>query len=264
LSWIIGGSNIFGYGALISDVQVTFANKRTIDFVQKAYLISNFLAAGFTGSVRIGFMLLSSLIHFTYLTPGRRKTDSWDPVWIADNWHPIAKDVFESAPREERELGSQFIIVCASPTEDATLGAEIYIIRLSWPDVKTGIMINKIKICSIGSGADVEEYKRVLQPLFDMRPDILQDEEGKERDWSQVLASSITRIVNHTPMLGIRKHLNIHVVRRGDLYEFTNDERICRPNGSFSELAMPKIAKSYPVFVEMANKISIDAKCAVC
>jgi hypothetical protein len=264
LGWIIGGSNIFGYGALISDVRVTFANKRTIDLVQKAYLISNFLAAGFTGSVRVGFMLLDSLMHFTYLTPSLRKTGSWDPLLIADNWYPIAKDVFESAPREEREVGSQFIIASASPTEDATLGAEIYIIRLSWPDVKAGVMINKIKICSIGSGTDVEEYKQVLQPLFDMRPNTLQDEEGNTRDWSQVLASSITRIVNHTPMLGIRKHLYIHVIRRGALYEFTNDERISRLNGSFSELAMPKVAKSYPTFMEMANKISIDAKCAVC
>ena len=58
---------MFGYGALYSDVQVTFPDGSTKDLLQKAYPLSNFIAAGFAGSVRIGFMLLDSLSQFLQL-----------------------------------------------------------------------------------------------------------------------------------------------------------------------------------------------------
>ena len=264
MTWIIGGSTIFGYGALISDVQVTFANGRTTDLVQKAYLISNFLAAGFAGSVRIGFMLLDSLAKFTHMSPEALKTHAWDPMWIANNWQPIAKEVFYSAPQEEKRLGSQFLIVCASPTENASLGAKIYFIRLSGPGFKAGIMTKPIKLCSIGSGADVYEYKRALKPLFNLRSRILQAETGMECGWADMLSFSVTRLLHDRPKKGISKHLNIHVVKRGTLYEKNNDERIHGADGSIIEFIMPKIARSYPEFVEMTKQKSSNASCAVC
>ena len=60
MTWVVGAPSVFGYGALYSDVQVTFADGNTRDLVQKAYPLSNFIAAGFAGSVRVGFMLLQS------------------------------------------------------------------------------------------------------------------------------------------------------------------------------------------------------------
>jgi hypothetical protein len=51
MTWVIGASSIFDYGAMMSDVRVTFRDGRERDLVQKAY------AVGFAAAVvrREGF-----------------------------------------------------------------------------------------------------------------------------------------------------------------------------------------------------------------
>lgn len=264
MTWIIGGSTIFGYGVMLSDIQVTFSNGKTADLVQKAFLISNFLSAGFAGSVKIGFMLLDSLAKLTYMSPEDCQTHAWDPLWIANEWQPLAKKIFDAAPAEERKLGSQFLIVCASPTENASLGSKIYFINLSWPEFKPEIMTDSVKLCSIGSGADVVEYKKALQPLLDFKSGILQAEVGNEGGWAQAFAFSVTRLLNDKPINGISKHLNVHIIRRGSLYEFNNNERIHRKDGLIVDFKMPNVARSYPEFVKMVSRMSSKAECAIC
>src|SRR5215207_8036961 len=98
MTWVVGATNIYGYGALYSDVRVTFADGTTRDLVQKAYPLSNFIAGGFTGSVRIGFNLLQSLAECTLLPDDALNTMAWDPVWVATKWSPIARAVYEASP----------------------------------------------------------------------------------------------------------------------------------------------------------------------
>jgi hypothetical protein len=43
MTWVCAASTIYGYGALYSDVQVTFLDGQTADLVQKAYPLSNFI-----------------------------------------------------------------------------------------------------------------------------------------------------------------------------------------------------------------------------
>jgi len=64
MTWAAAASTIFGYGALYSDVQVTFRDGNTKDLLQKAYPVSNFIAAGFAGSVRIGFKLKWGQVYY--------------------------------------------------------------------------------------------------------------------------------------------------------------------------------------------------------
>jgi hypothetical protein len=90
VTWVVGASSIFGYGTLYSDVQVTFRDGTTKDLVQKAYPLSNFIAAGFSGSVRLGFMLLQSLADFTQIPEGSGGKLAWDPVVVSRNWAPEA------------------------------------------------------------------------------------------------------------------------------------------------------------------------------
>jgi hypothetical protein len=86
MTWICTASTIYGYGALYSDVQVTFPDGRNADLVQKAYPLSNFIAAGFAGSVRIGFMLLQSLSDaMRSTTPSPQDNPTREP----QNCHPI-------------------------------------------------------------------------------------------------------------------------------------------------------------------------------
>src|SRR5712691_5232521 len=104
MTWVVGATNMFGYGALYSDVQVTFPDGTTKDLIQKAYPITNFIAAGFSGSVRVGFSLLQSLAECTLLADEALRTQAWDPVWVAGRWAPLARSVFESAPEVEKTL----------------------------------------------------------------------------------------------------------------------------------------------------------------
>lgn len=60
MTWVLGASSLFGYGVMLSDVQVSVGEKR-FDILQKAYPLSNYILGGFAGSVQIGFMFLQSL-----------------------------------------------------------------------------------------------------------------------------------------------------------------------------------------------------------
>jgi hypothetical protein len=39
MTWVIGASSIFDYGAMMSDVRVTFSDGRQHELVQKAYAV---------------------------------------------------------------------------------------------------------------------------------------------------------------------------------------------------------------------------------
>ena len=164
MTWVVGATSVYGYGALYSDVQVTFNGGVTRDLVQKAYPISNFIAAGFSGSVRVGFALLQSLADCTRLPDDALETQAWDPAWVATQWAPTARSVFKAEPQEERDLGASVLLLGASPTESAGPGAKMFLVRFAAPDFKPGIMARFIMSCSIGSGAGVLEYKHRIKP----------------------------------------------------------------------------------------------------
>jgi hypothetical protein len=48
----MGASSIFGYGAIISDVRVTFADGSEKDMVQKAYSLGPYIVGGFAGPIK--------------------------------------------------------------------------------------------------------------------------------------------------------------------------------------------------------------------
>jgi hypothetical protein len=58
MTWILGSAPSFGYGALISDVRVSWSNGAKLDRLQKIYPIGAGLMAGFAGSVAVGFWMI--------------------------------------------------------------------------------------------------------------------------------------------------------------------------------------------------------------
>lgn len=264
MTWIIGASTFFGYGAVVSDVQVTFKNGTTRDILQKTYPISNFVVAGFSGSVRIGFMLLQSLSDFLQLPSGLEETHAWDPIWVSTNWAPIARDVFKSAPSEEKSLGSRLLLVGASPTESSGLGSKIIFTRFTSPNFAPEIMTKAIKLCSIGSGSRVSEYKRAIKPLLRLHSGINQAEVMNEGGWARTLMSCISRTINNHPTVGVSRHLSLLHVRHGGVYEENNDETIYPRDAVPIEIRMPNIARSYSQFEDMAGQLNINSAGAVC
>lgn len=266
MTWICAASTIYGYGAVFSDVKVTFRDGRTEDLIQKAYPVSNFIAAGFAGSVRIGFMLMQSLGNFLRTPVNMHATHAWDPCWVSEKWAPIAKSVFDTAPDVERRVegGTSLLMVGTSPTEECGLGARVYFTRFVSPDFRPGIMARSIKLCSIGSGARRPEYKRRLKPLFRLTSGILTGEVMHQGGWARALGFSISRALADSPQNGISQHLHVLIVRRGGILVETNDETIYPPDGPPIELRMPSVAQGYAQFLERADGVGHDAAGAVC
>jgi hypothetical protein len=245
-------------------VQVTLVDGTTKDLLQKAYPISNFIAAGFSGSVRIGFMLIQSLRDFLKLPPEEQDQIAWDPLWVSTNWVPIAKSVFDHAPEVERKLGSKLLMVGVSPDQNSGLGAKVYFTRFSYPDFKPGIMCHPIKLCSIGSGAGIKLYKHRIKPLFRFTSGILKAEVGQQDGWARQLGFSISRTLADHPQPGISRHIHIIIIRRGNILIDTNDENIYSADDSRVEIRMPHVAQGYDEFMALAQSVGHDAACAIC
>jgi hypothetical protein len=264
MTWVCAASTIFGYGALYSDVQVTLAGGQTRDLLQKAYPLTNFIAAGFAGSVRIGFDLLDSLYTCLALPPEALKTRAWEPPWVSESWAPIAKTIFAGEPEGEKAHGSQILMVGVSPDENCGLGAKVYFTRFVAPEFRPQVMSRAIKLCSIGSGARKIEYKHRLKPLFRLTSGILKAEVMHPGGWARQLGFSISRTLADHPLRGISPHLHIIIIKRGSILVETNDENIYPPDGTRIEFRMPRIARSYEEFLGLAKALGYDFAGATC
>jgi hypothetical protein len=142
MTWVIGASSIFDYGAMMSDVRVTFRDGRQHDLVQKAYAVGPYIVAGFAGSVRIGFQMLESLAKFLIVPPNAPQPGAWEPEWVAEHWKPLALEIFTGADVSEQALGCQILLVGISNKIDpkvaanprAVLMPHACIVRFSSPD----------------------------------------------------------------------------------------------------------------------------------
>lgn len=99
MTWIVGAAAIGGYAVAISDVRVTFADGREMDCLQKLYPMSRFIAAGFAGSVRIGFAMLDALADLLQDLP---EGSAWHPEEVADCFQNLPRQVFQAAPQAEQ------------------------------------------------------------------------------------------------------------------------------------------------------------------
>lgn len=263
MTWVCAASTIYGYGALYSDVRVSFPDGRTADLVQKAYPLSNFIAAGFAGSVRIGFTLLQSLGDALSLPSKALETHAWEPKWVSQKWAPIARSVFDEAAEEEKANGAHVLMLGVSPTESCGLGAKVYFTRFASPEFRPCIMSRAIKVCSIGTGARIKEYHRDLKPLFRLTSGILQGEVMNQGGWARTLGFSISRRLAEFPRAGISRHLHILIVQRGSILVETSDENIYPPEGSCIRVRMPRVAQSYEQFRGLAGSLGHDAEGAI-
>ncbi len=122
MTWVIGAASLLGgYGVMVSDTQVTFGDGRTVELVRKSYPVGPRFAGVFAGSVQIGFSLLESISHFLVVPDKAPANSAWDPIYVAENWAPIARETFESAAAEQQALGAQFLLVGPHPTEDIAI-----------------------------------------------------------------------------------------------------------------------------------------------
>jgi len=169
MTWVIAATSPFGHGAMISDVKVTLQSGATHDLIQKAFRVGNYIVAGFAGSVLNGYRLLDSITLSLRLPPELASTHAWEPVQIAKSWAPIAKTVFEEAPLSEQNLGSQFLVLGVSPTQNAGAPefARVYMVRFSAPDFTPDSCTGATKFAASGlAPVLIDTSKRFVRILI--------------------------------------------------------------------------------------------------
>ncbi|MEX0842340.1 MAG: hypothetical protein WD039_08670 [Xanthobacteraceae bacterium] len=267
MTWVIGTSSFAGYGVMLSDVQITFRNGDTRDILRKAYPISNHVVAGFAGSVRTGFVLLQSLADFLHIPNELSNTMAWEPLWIANNWPKIARQVFENQPTEERRLGSEILLVAIAPAEDrgAPEFPKVYLLRFVGPQFRAGIVKTGFQAISIGSGAGVAYYKQALKQLCRMSSGSHQAEVGRQFGWADLLCFSLARSAVENPVSGVSQHFHVLAFNRSHMLNVNSDHRTHADDDTPPvEHRMPPVAESYDEFLAMCSNTNIEASGAIC
>jgi hypothetical protein len=249
-----------GYAVGISDIRVTFSDGSERDCLQKIYPMARFIAAGFAGSVRIGFGMLNGLAYQLRDAP---ENAAFFPQEVADCLTPLARDIFQSFPPEERALHSHLMLLGAHPTDDVGIPGlarcSVHILRS--PEFVPAI--TRIgEVVSIGSGSGVPPYQEVLANLSADPMSLLHGEMAGTGGSSLILSMVIQKTIAKNPVPGISQHAHICLAYRGVVGVHTNDENIYPQTGEMIEFRMPKVATTWEEFVNMADCHSPN--CAVC
>jgi hypothetical protein len=262
MTWIIGASALAGYAIGVSDIRVTFADGSEKDCVQKLYPMSRFIAAGFAGSVRIGFAMLDALARLLRDLP---EGAAWYPEEVTNCFQDLAKQVFQAAPQIEQMGCSHLMLLGAHPTEDLGIPGHArcstYILRS--PDFVPQLAPTG-KVVSIGSGSAVAPYQKVLDGFSSNVLSLLHGEERGARSGFLALSMAIQKTIEQNPTAGISSHAHICVVRRGSIEVGTNDENRYPPSGEVIEIRMPRVATSWAELERMISSTIGSADGAVC
>jgi hypothetical protein len=257
MTWVVGASSVIGHGLMASDVRITFSDGTEADLLRKSYRVGPYILAGFAGSVKIGLRLIGNLQQFLHVPDDLPDAVAWQPDWIARNWFPTAAKLFEAAPSAEQDFGAQILMVGVSPNED--MGApgfqRVYVAKFSWPDFTPRHMEKGVSVCHIGSGANVAHYEAGIADFFKFGSSaMMASMHGGPTGWSQMIGSSIGRIVSESPVPGISPHVFVDTVALGAFWSGTNDQNIYHPDGRKVEFRMPEVASTYADFVALCRK----------
>jgi hypothetical protein len=262
MTWIVGAAAALGYAVGISDIRVTFSDGSEQDCLQKIYPIARFVAAGFAGSVRIGFTILSGLAYLMRDAPPDR---AFFPQSVADCLSPLARDIFQSQSPEERALHSHLMLLGAHPTEDVGIPGysrcSVHILKS--PDFMP-IATRIGEVVSIGSGSVYPSYRETLAE-FSSNPMLLLQMERTGRGASTVwLRLAVHQTVVKNPVPGISPHAHICLVYRGTIDISPNDHDQHDGDGKQLEFRMPKVATTWEEFVQICADNRTNAEGAVC
>lgn len=260
---MIGASSILGTGALVSDTRVRFADGTTAELLRKAYVVGNYVAAGFAGSVQIGFQMIASLGD-ALAVPKGMAGNSWDLRVVAPQWAPAARRIFEQAPEEEQRLGCELVLVGASSVaQSGSPFPRVDVARLAAPEFNPRFS-SGLSIRHVGRGGRVVNYRRSLRPLFRLGSSIHQAHVIGLHEWARQLAFGVTIATRKQLQSQVSDHLHVIAVRLGDLAVYTNDMTTYASDGPPMVLKMPPVAHSWEQFTLLARSANAEPRGAVC
>jgi len=271
MTWVVGASSLFGYGALVSDIQVTFGESRgeqprRENLLRKIYDLGGPMGCGFSGSVKVGFGLVDSLRTLLRERPQLLTRCGWDPLLVAQEWAPIAKSIFFAPSNTaERKHGSAFLIVGLSPhLQSGGPGfPKVHVIRFASPDFIPRNTTAAMAIRHIGSGARVKAYKDAVRPLLDPRTGYAVPLEMHGVGmWADSIGRAMSRAINELYYPGIGQHMHIFGYSRSGNVHSNNDEEFIMPVAR--SFKMPPVATSYEELMTMADALRCNAASATC
>jgi len=265
MTWIVGTASLFGNSILVSDISVTFTDnygqQKHVDCLQKIYPLGRFILGGFSGSIKIGFGLLTILSLQLRNIPD-------DNAWVVDiishTWLPrLLRRFFKESEESEKALGSQLILASVHPTKNrAASWPWSYVHTFSAPDFEP-CKADAREVLAIGKGSKKDVYMEALKKLcssFDLMQGILMGESGQ----AQLLAHSINKIVLDSPTEGISTLFQIGLVMKNRYSIHDHEYRTYSKNGEKKEIKFPKIARTYREFETLSKDIIGDFKTALC
>jgi hypothetical protein len=259
MTWIVGAASL-GYAVGISDIRVTFNDGSERDCLQKLYAMSRFIAAGFAGSVRIGFAMLEALA-IVLRDPG--PGTAFIPQEVADCFSEAARLVFENFPNEQK-FGSHVMLLGAHPVNDSIPGHSICSVHvLKSPDFVPQSIPNG-EVVSIGSGGDVASYKETLKTFSSDPLSLLKMLTAGPMMGGMPLMHAVQATVERNPTPGISPHMVVCVVRRDLVQVFPNDEDKYPPSGEKIEFRMPPLATTWSEFKKTTSAGGVSANGAIC
>jgi len=264
MTLIVGLSSIFGYGAIISDIAVTFQNGEKRDCLKKSFVTSQFVAAGFSGSVYNGYRLIQAFADLTHISKDAENTYCCDPIFFANKFQPTAKDIFRSAPALEQKCGSHLIVVGVVPNEDENKPIpKVHMLRLASPEFKPQFFNQANRTCVIGSGAKNKRVMRMIREWEEFRSKSWNAEQGSFGGWAVTLAYWLSRRLRVNPIPGVSSHLHVSAFTLGGCSEGNSDERICYNDETETIIKMPSVATRYDDFLRMTQAAGLNAACAI-
>lgn len=245
MTWVIGGATPYGQAFVIGDTRVSFSDGREEDLVRKVYWIGKDLCAGFAGSVRIGFSLLTDLSQ--KLRPGPGQDGIWKPEAVAKRWCGEAAALFANHDELERRARCSILIAAVAPRLNGPF-AETVLIELRSPRFEPRL-VGRYGAIQIGNGRDYEVYRTWVEQYFGDRQFI-----ANFGSWGTglgaVLASSLSERVQQNPSSGVSHFMHMVACGRGE----QSEARIPQPN-PWEDVVdpFPDVATTYQRFEQLAN-----------
>jgi hypothetical protein len=242
VTWVLGTGVAFGYGALIGDVRVTFADGTEVDALQKIHPVGRNLMAGFSGSVEVGFKMIDDLQR----SFGNEQTIDllWHPSRAAWIWRRRARRIFACAPKALRDCGCSLLLVGAWPNSDRELPAYARCVRMIAPEF-TPERVRHFTWASIGSGqahdlahsyanANIETFARGWGRAEVMNPG----------GAALHVAHSIAYFLRLEPVAGVSDWMQVCIVAPGGFQLKIINVSLQTPAGEFERLQPPALVKS--------------------
>jgi len=258
MTWVVGFPSISGYAVGVSDIRVTWKDVgKEEDCLQKVFPVGLNLAAGFAGSVELGFNMIADMQSaFAGLPSG----NAWFPRTAAQQWYRRGRLIFKRSRPDLQALGCEVLLLGVSPAEntgDFPFG-KTWAIVMRAPEF-TPETTPTGRCVSIGSGSQAAPYVEYLEQINAEPFSILQSEVGMPGGSGLSLAIGMTQVVSDNPRSGISSHFHIVLVGRDGVKIGNNNHSKQPKNGPAIQVGMPKVAASWAEFKAISQELGLSA-----